>query len=205
MRTSTSKVFARLPRPRGLLARLRRDQRAVSAVEFALLLPLMLTLYIGGTELGQAISVYRKVGQTAFTLADLVSQVANLTTSDMNNVMAASTAVMSPYPATGASMIVSALCYSSAGKLTVDWSVANSSETPWTAGAAPPSTVTVPTNILVKGTDTIVAYVTYSYDTGFAPFLKDAAGSTVIKLSDIAYLRPRISSFISYNSVTKCS
>ncbi|MDR3376468.1 MAG: pilus assembly protein [Ancalomicrobiaceae bacterium] len=204
MRTSTSEFQPRTPSGRGLLARFRRNQRGVSAVEFALLLPLMLTIYIGGAELGQAISIYRKVGQTAFSLADLVSQVSNLTTSDMNNVLAAATAVMSPYPTSGTTMIVSSLCYSSAGKLTVDWSVANSGLA-WTAGAAPPSTVSVPNNILVKGTNTIVAYVTYTYDTGFAPFLKDATGSTLINLSDVAYLRPRMSSFISYNSVTNCS
>ena len=44
-------------------ARLRRfaaDQSGVSAVEFAILLPLMLTMYLGGVEVSQAVSADRK-------------------------------------------------------------------------------------------------------------------------------------------------
>ena len=43
------------------LRRLASDQRGVSAVEFAMLLPLMLTLYLGGVEVSQGISIDRKV------------------------------------------------------------------------------------------------------------------------------------------------
>ena len=38
------------------LRRLLRDKRGVSAVEFAMLLPLMVTLYLGGVEVSQAIA-----------------------------------------------------------------------------------------------------------------------------------------------------
>ena len=49
------------------------DRRGVSAVEFALLLPLMLTLYLGGVELSQGISIDRKVTLTARTPDDLLA------------------------------------------------------------------------------------------------------------------------------------
>ena len=51
------------------------DERGVSAVEFAMLLPLMLTLYLGAVEISQGIGADRKVTLTARTVADLVSQV----------------------------------------------------------------------------------------------------------------------------------
>ena len=79
------------------LSRLGRDQRGVSAVEFALLLPLMLTLYLGAVEISQAIGIDRKVTLTSRTVADLASQVSSLASSDMSNVLAASSAVIAPY------------------------------------------------------------------------------------------------------------
>jgi Flp pilus assembly protein TadG len=60
------------------LARLRQDESGVSAVEFAMLLPVMLTLYLGAVEVGQAVAIDRKVTLTSRTLADLASQVSSL-------------------------------------------------------------------------------------------------------------------------------
>lgn len=74
------------------------DERGVSAVEFAMLLPLMTTLYLGGVEVSQGVSIDRKVTLTARTVTDLVSQVASINNAGMNNVLTASTAVLSPFP-----------------------------------------------------------------------------------------------------------
>jgi Flp pilus assembly protein TadG len=49
---------------------LARDTRGVSAVEFALLLPLMIALYLGAVELSQGIAADRKVTLTTRTIAD---------------------------------------------------------------------------------------------------------------------------------------
>ena len=43
------------------ILRLAKDERGVSAVEFALILPLMLTLYFGGVEVSQGVAIDRKV------------------------------------------------------------------------------------------------------------------------------------------------
>ena len=67
------------------LRRLIGDERGVSAVEFAMLLPLMLTLYLGAVEVSQGIGADRKVTLTARTIADLVSQVSSIGNSDMTN------------------------------------------------------------------------------------------------------------------------
>src|SRR5262249_34725949 len=57
------------------LRRFARDKRGISAVEFAMLLPLMVTLYLGGVEVSQAVAIDRKVTLIARTVADLVAQV----------------------------------------------------------------------------------------------------------------------------------
>ena len=61
---------------------LRRDQRGVSAVEFAMLLPLMVTLYLGAVEISQGVAIHRKVTLTARTVADLASQVTSINNAD---------------------------------------------------------------------------------------------------------------------------
>ena len=45
------------------------DERGVSAIEFAMMLPLMLTLYLGAVELSQGVGAERKVTLTARTVA----------------------------------------------------------------------------------------------------------------------------------------
>src|SRR4029077_8024991 len=57
----THMTLALLPaRARRPLRRFLRDKRGVSAVEFAMLLPLMITLYICGGEVASAIGCERK-------------------------------------------------------------------------------------------------------------------------------------------------
>ena len=89
------------------LIRLGRDQRGVSAVEFAMLLPLMITLYLGVVEISQAVGIDRKVTLTTRTVADLASQVQSITNTDMTNLLGASAAVIAPYDAAPLKVTVS--------------------------------------------------------------------------------------------------
>ncbi len=82
------------------LIRLGRDQRGVSAVEFAMLLPLMITLYLGVVEISQAVGIDRKVTLTTRTVADLASQVTSINNADMTNLLGASASVIAPYDKT---------------------------------------------------------------------------------------------------------
>src|SRR5437870_1022070 len=83
-----------------VLSRFRRNHDGVSAVEFALVLPLMLSLYIGASEVSQAIATNRKVTLMTRTAADLASQAQSINNNDMNNLLNASAAVMQPYSTT---------------------------------------------------------------------------------------------------------
>ncbi|MGF7153029.1 TadE/TadG family type IV pilus assembly protein [Novosphingobium gossypii] len=57
-----------------LVRRLRRDERGVSFVEFALILPVLVTLGFYGTELAWMSMVNMQVGQIASSLADNASR-----------------------------------------------------------------------------------------------------------------------------------
>jgi len=56
------------------LARFLRADEGLSAVEFALLLPVMLIFYLGGVQVSMAVSTYRLVNLTANTVTNLVAQ-----------------------------------------------------------------------------------------------------------------------------------
>src|SRR5262249_58175389 len=88
------------PAPGGL-RRFAADRSGVSAIEFAILLPLMLTLYFGGVEVSQAVSADRKNTLVAHTVGDLVSQSTNVTccnsTDDVTNIFNAAQWVIYPF------------------------------------------------------------------------------------------------------------
>src|ERR1022692_2090028 len=89
------------------LRRFARDRDGVSAVEFALVLPFMLTLYIGGVELGDGMAVQFKTTLAARTVADLSSQYISIDNSTMSSILAAASTVVAPYSAAGITVTVS--------------------------------------------------------------------------------------------------
>ena len=58
------------------------DCRGVAAVEFAMVLPLMLVLFFGTLEFSAGVAVDRKVTMMARTLSDLTSQNISVTTTN---------------------------------------------------------------------------------------------------------------------------
>ena len=168
------------------LARLARDERGVSAVEFAMLLPLMVTLYLGGVEVSQGISIDRKVTLTARTVADLVSQSASINNAGMNSVLQAATAVLSPYPTTNAKVTVSVLKIDANSKVTVEWS-----DTLNGTARAKGSTVTIPGALVVPNTSLVWGEASYNY--------KPVVGYVLtgnLNLNDQIFIRPRLSDTI---------
>ena len=97
------------------LARL-RDDRGVAAVEFALILPIMLGLYLSTVVATKAYMASRKVALVSRALADIASRqgVCTATTpnpcvvdADMTMFFNAASAIMAPYPTTSLKMTIS--------------------------------------------------------------------------------------------------
>jgi Flp pilus assembly protein TadG len=107
---------------------LRGDHGGVAAVEFAIVLPFMLVLYIGGVELGDGLAIQVKVTDTTHIVADLVTQQTTSTTKTMvDTILGASSATMAPYsspPYSAANLVVtvSEVSTNASGAATVTWS-----------------------------------------------------------------------------------
>jgi Flp pilus assembly protein TadG len=177
------------------------NQQGVSAIEFALVLPLMLTLYISGVEISQAVGAYRKVTLISHTVADLVAQTSTpLATTDVGNALSAAGAIATPYSTGNLSVIVSQVCIDGNGKGTINWSqatptnmahpVGNPVQFATTAGGA---TLAAPNTCLIWGE------TTYAYK----PALGYAITGT-LNLYDNIFLAPRLKNCIVYNSGTNC-
>jgi Flp pilus assembly protein TadG len=68
-------TWSRIHRLGRLLGRLYRDTAAISAVEFAMVAPLMMTLGLGTIELANMAVTYMRVNQVAIAVADNASRV----------------------------------------------------------------------------------------------------------------------------------
>jgi Flp pilus assembly protein TadG len=115
-----ARLLAILLRQRSL--RLAADQRGISSVEFALLLPLMLTMYFGTLEVTDAISADRQVTLVASTVANIASQYTQVSNADVSNILGAASQVLAPFPLANATVTLTSVLIDQNGNATVDWS-----------------------------------------------------------------------------------
>jgi Flp pilus assembly protein TadG len=168
----------------------RRDRRGVSAVEFAMLLPLMVTLWLGCEEVSKAVAIQRKVTIAARTVADLSSQVTSINNADMGNIMKAAQAVLTPFPTTTLIVTVSAVDIDANGNATITWSnslVDGAVSNGHGVGSAAP----VPDALKVANTQLIWGEVGYDYKPTIGYVLTAAKGPYI--LNDQIHMRPRLS------------
>lgn len=166
---------------RGFAHNFSRDERGVSAVEFALIAPIMILFLFGSADLSLMLTADRKVTQTASTIADLVAQDDSISSGEMTDIFTASKAIMQPYNTSSLQMRVTSVVMDGAGKVTVAWSEGQNM-----SPRAKGSSVSVPSGILQPNTSVIMSEVDYPYSGGITDML-----NTAINMKDTFYLRPR--------------
>jgi len=157
------------------------DRHGAAAMEFALLLPLMLIMYFGSIQITDAISADRQVTLVASTVAEITSQYATVSSTDVSNILAAASAVLTPFPVANARVTLSSVLIDANGNATVDWSATLN-------GTQRSGTVTssIPAALLVPNTSVIWGEATYNY--------RPAIGWVItgtIAMYDQIFLRPR--------------
>ena len=84
----------RTPSPRTIW----RDDRGVAAIEFALLLPVLVVLMIGCLEVTMKIWSTQKAEKLSVTLADVIAQSQTVTKSDLTKLTGSVDRIMDPFP-----------------------------------------------------------------------------------------------------------
>jgi Flp pilus assembly protein TadG len=200
MRALTRKF--RLP---AALARLIGESRGVSAVEFALVAPLMISVYLGCAAISDGVAVDRKVSLIAGTLANLTASCGDsntnsgscpnniISSTEMTNIFAASSAIMQPYSTGPLKMSLSCIAIDDKGNVTVPWSVPSNGGTKLTSFTFSDTE----SALKVKSTQLLYAVVSYNYTpivgTGFIPNLT---------LADHMFMSPRLSAPSYYDGAT---
>lgn len=138
-------------------------REGVAAVEFALVLPVMLLLYVGSIELSDLISVDRRITVMAGTVGDLTARAdGQIYESELNDYFNAAEEIMTPYKTTGLMQLITSVKVSADGATaTVRWSKQSGGATVKTVG----SLVTLPVEIrnISKDKYVIVSETSYSY------------------------------------------
>lgn len=187
----------------------------LAAVEFAVILPVMLVTVFGTVGVTSVIAIDRKVTLIARTLSDLTSQSSTVVDADINNFLAIGNAMLSPYsaaqnPASGGPLkaaITEVYVDPATGAARVQWSKANSAgaELVRSVGAA----VTIPPSLVGKDSSGkilpnqyfILSEVRYAYAPSILP------GIATTQLKETTFTRPRNTSTypcVLYNSQTTC-
>jgi Flp pilus assembly protein TadG len=179
------------------------DRRGIAAVEFAMIVPIMLVLFFGTVEFSSAVAVDRKVTLIARTLSDVTSQSISVADADLSNFFNAGCAILYPYagppPCTTANNPMTAVI----SELYVDPTTLKA-RVQWSKGyqggaalAVDAIVTAVPSALLVGGTYLIYSQVSYTYKP-VATY--NFASNLSLTLSDVAYTRPRQSACVYYSS-----
>lgn len=173
-------------RMRKLLGRFGGDRRGVSAVEFALLAPVMITLYFGSVEISEGVAADRKVSLTAAALANLAAQATTISAADMTNILNAASAIIAPYDSGKLKITVSCLDIDANKTATVKWSQTRNGVVRATGSTYTFDASTAPLD--VAKSQLILAEASYDY----TPVVGMVITGT-LTLSDRMFMSPRIS------------
>jgi len=190
------RVFERLN-----AGRLMRDVRGLAAVEFAVILPVALMLFIGMISVSTGVAVNRKVIILTRTLSDLISQAQTITSVDLSNAFNISAAVMAPYPSGPVQAKISQVYVDKDGVAKVKWG-ASSNATARSCGDV--VTSLVPPGIRIAGTYLIMSEVNYDY----VPVVGMTGGALTpptFHLNDRTFTRPRQTDSVSYPAAPPCT
>lgn len=104
------------------LLRFIRDRRGVAAVEFALIAPVLILLYLGLAEITMALMAERRAGHATAVIADLVAQDTLTSKTELTDTFSIAEQILSPFAASGMSARVTAIRADSNGSPKVVWS-----------------------------------------------------------------------------------
>ncbi len=167
-------VFAR---PAALLRRLMRERDGIGGVEFALLAPVLIVLYLCAFELMTGFSVSKKVSMAASTVADLVSRADKVSKTDLEDMIDVTNAVFPPYPVDNLSLRITGVTVDAARQAKVAWSWSNSGAAPYAVG----STVDVPDDL--RGEETFLIRSELSVDHELLMYLPALSGSEIKEIT----------------------
>lgn len=188
---------------RAALLRFRHDRRAVAAVEFAFIAPILLAMYFLTMEVSQAIETNKKLSRVSSMVADLVTQQGSLTKDDLDAIMKIANTSLLPYHRSAPDISITGISIGgSPVKATVAWSrkvVAGAYSADAKAGdeTTVPTSLTIPNSFLVRVTSKLQYRPIITWAAQDKGMLGLAAAVNNLPMGETYYLRPRMTTTIS--------
>ena len=167
-------------------ARLFRDLRGAAAVEFALLAPVLITMFFIASEGANILLAANKTQSAADSVADLIAQQTSVTAASLGDIFHAGELIMAPFAPTPFGVAASSVRFDPVnGSASVSWQQALRS--PMVANAT-----SLSTGLGDKGESVIIVRAKYVY----TPLFTTLITSATVELSKTAVVRPRLRPFI---------
>jgi Flp pilus assembly protein TadG len=171
------------------IRRLLKSTRGAAAIEFALILPILVVTALGTVEIGRFIQLYMKVQNVAGNVGDIMSRPEEVSAADLSSLFSASPVLMNPFEAgPRLRIIVSGVVVPAADQPPeVAWqSAGGGSLTVTSSVGSVGATANVPDGLVTFGGEAlIVAETVYDYD----PWLLGLVPAQIVR--ETAYFRPR--------------
>lgn len=200
IKTKTTKLTLLKNRLCHSAAKLEKEESGLAAIEFALLAPLLISMYFGLAEVASAVAVNRTVSHSANVVGDLASQVTNIDKDDMQDVMTATLRVLEIAEPNSISIKIDSISRDSAGK---DTMVGQATLNAGAAALPAFNSAKVDKTLLNENAGIIVARVAYKYKPFNGAFL-----DSTVTMSDTFILKPRRSNVVTFanqpNKVFTC-
>lgn len=133
---------------RSTFKRFLHDRQGVGGVEFAIVAPMLIVLYLMAFELTMGLSVAKKTSMASSTVADLVARQEKVNKTFLATMADVSGAVFVPYPSNNLVIKVSAIKIDATKAAKVAWSWSTTGVAPYAVGTTAP----VPADMLVADT-----------------------------------------------------
>ena len=164
------------------------DRKGVVAVEFALLLPIMIILWAGIVEFTTLQSAGRKVNLAAQSVADIVAQEQSVTQQRLDNIIRAATIIITPFPTDSLNIGIQSIETDAAGAISVGWETGALNGIP----AQAPS-------LINQNDSTIHVLVTYTYQPVLSNLVPPGFLPGITNMTQQAFAKPRLTTKIPFN------
>lgn len=158
-------------------------ERGLAMIEFALVLPVLVVLFLGLVEFGEAYSANRKISFAASSVSDLVSQVRSVTDADLTDIALVADELIKPYRTENFGVVITSVEADGDNTTTVGWSFARGTGATAKTEGAP---VTLPAGLTEPGASIILVETFYEFTPSVGLFLLGTR-----TLTGHAYYRPR--------------
>ena len=175
-----------------------RDERGVSALEFALIMPIIVVLIFGMANVSQALMAQRRVNHIASAMGDLTAQSQTMADPDFTDIFSVAGFMMKPLDQSNLSIRITSIIVDVNNVPRVDWSVVGPTLTTGLAHGAQINSL--PAGLISNtGDSVIMAETTYTF---VAPV--QALMPSGIHFNEVYYFRPRKSSCVLYGAEASC-